>query len=173
MIAAAVVVLVLAASACAGASEPTEPERGASSEARLTRVVDGDTIMLEDGQRVRLVQIDAPEGSGECYGEEAGTVLRRLLPVGSRLRLEGDPSLDDVDRYGRLLRYVFTDETNVNLLLVRRGAASVWFFDGDRGRYAEQLLAAAQLAQADGRGAWGACEAELDSGGPFQTRPKQ
>jgi micrococcal nuclease len=173
VIVAAAVVLVLAASACADASEPTEPERAASSEARVARVVDGDTIVLEDGQRVRLVQIDAPEGSGECYGEEAGPVLSALLPVGSRLRLEDDPSLDDVDRYGRLLRYVFTNGTNVNLLLVRRGAASVWFFDGDRGRYAEQLIAAAELAEADGRGAWGACEAELDPDGSFQTRPKQ
>jgi hypothetical protein len=62
---------------------------------------------------------------------------------------------------------------NVNLVLVRRGAASVWFFDGDRGRYADELLAAAQNARQAERGAWGACRAKLDPSGSFQTLPKK
>jgi micrococcal nuclease len=60
-------------------------------------------------------------------------------------------------RYGRLLRYVHRDGTNLNLELVRRGAASAWFFEGDRGRYADELLAAAEDAHEDARGLWGAC----------------
>ncbi len=113
-----------------------------------------------------------PRAPGECYGEEAGTVLRRLLPVGARVRLERDPALDDVDRYDRRLRYVFRSRTNVNLALVRRGAASVWFFDGDRGRFARQLLAGARTAKAQKRGAWGACRARLDPSAAFETYPK-
>src|SRR5215211_4148755 len=139
----------------------------------VARVVDGDTIDLENGDRVRLVQIDAPEAKGECYGRKAGTVLRRLLPAGQEVRVVRDRRLDNVDRYGRLLRYVFTGETNVNLALVQKGAASVWYFDGERGRYAAKLLSAAEGAKAAGRGAWGACEAELDPSGAFQTRQKQ
>jgi len=60
----------------------------------------------------------------------------------------------------------------VNLVLVRRGAASVWVFDGDLGRYADRLLAAARKAKAQKRGAWGACRARLDPSGAFETRAK-
>ena len=138
-------------------SSATPPPAPRSRTVRVAEVLDGDTIRLASGVRVRLVQIDAPESSGECYGEEAGTALRRLLPVGARVRLERDPALDDVDRYDRRLRYVLRGRTNVNLSLVRSGAASVWFFDGDRGRFARELLAGARTAKAQKRGAWGAC----------------
>jgi endonuclease YncB( thermonuclease family) len=138
----------------------------------VSLVVDGDTIELANGRTVRLVQIDTPESSGECYGPEAGRVLAGLLQVGARVRLERDPALDDVDRYGRILRYVHRGETNINLALVRRGAASVWFFDGDRGRYADRLLGAARKARAQKRGAWGACRATLDPSRGFVTQSK-
>jgi endonuclease YncB( thermonuclease family) len=156
-------------------TEPAETEAPAASKrrhlrpARVARVIDGDTLETADGRRVRLVQIDAPESSGECYGAEATDALDRLLPPGARIGLERDPALDDVDRYGRLLRYVYVGRRNLNVVLVRRGAASVWFFDGDRGRYADRLLAAARTAKSRKRGAWGACRAQLDPSGAFQT----
>ncbi len=132
---------------------------GASS-ARIDRVVDGDTIRLTDGRRIRLVQIDAPEVSdNECYADEATEALERLAPPGTRVTLEADPALDDRDRFDRLLRYVLVGGENVNLRLVEDGAASVWFFEGDRGRYAGQFLAEATAAQAERRGLWGACPA--------------
>jgi micrococcal nuclease len=140
-------------------------------------VIDGDTIETVDANgnnnRIRLFQIDAPEGKGECYGKKAGTVLRQLLPIGTVVSLSGDTKLDNVDRYGRLLRYVFKDKTNINLVLVQKGAANVWFFNGDRGRYADKFLHAAENASRARRGAWGACEATLDPTGAFQTHPKQ
>lgn len=124
----------------------------------VASVRDGDTVLLEDGRRVRLVQVDAPElGTGECYGRDAFAELERLLPRGARVVLEADPALDDVDRFGRLLRYVVHGGTNVNLELVRRGAAEPFFFRGDRGRHARALLEAAAEARAAGRGLWGAC----------------
>jgi micrococcal nuclease len=123
--------------------------------ATVASVTDGDTLRLSNGQRIRLVQIDAPE-TGECYGKEARTALIRLAPVGSSISLEADSRLDQVDRYGRLLRYVRRGATNVNLELVRRGAAAPYFFDGDRGRYATRLLEAAVAAKAERRGLWGA-----------------
>lgn len=137
--------------ACAAAAASREP-------ARLARVVDGDTIVLADGRRVRLLQIDTPEpGSAECFSRAAGRELRRLLPAGAPLTLEADPALDAVDRYGRLLRYVWSGGRNVNLELVRRGAATVWLYDGERGHYAGALLAAGRAARAARRGLWGAC----------------
>jgi endonuclease YncB( thermonuclease family) len=54
----------------------------------------------------------------------AEAVLPRLLPAGAAVRLEADPVLDKEDKYGRLLRYVFRGKTNINLVLVEKGAAS-------------------------------------------------
>jgi endonuclease YncB( thermonuclease family) len=124
----------------------------------VASVYDGDTMTLTSGQRVRLLQIDTPElGSGECYSRAARTALLGLLPIGSRVTLETDARLDRVDRYGRLLRYVHRGSLNVNLQLVKRGAAAPYFYGGDRGKYASPLLAEAQRAKGAKRGLWKAC----------------
>jgi micrococcal nuclease len=129
--------------------------------ARVGHVTDGDTIVLANGTRVRLVQIDAPEAySGvECYGPAASRALERLLPPGTAIRLVADPSLDQLDRFGRLLRYVVRvrDGLDVNIALVRAGAAAPYFYDGDRGRYARLLTRLALRARALHVGLWGAC----------------
>ena len=146
---------------------------GATDTRRVSAVVDGDTLTLAGGARVRLVQIDTPElGTGECYSRAAANALRRLAPPGTTVALERDAALDGVDRYGRLLRYVWRGSTNVNLELVRQGAATVWLYDGDRGRYADRLLAAARDARARGRGIWGACNTVWNPFGPATTAPK-
>ncbi|MGH2762139.1 MAG: thermonuclease family protein [Thermoleophilaceae bacterium] len=139
----------------------------------VAEVVDGDTIELTNGQLVRLAQIDTPEvAEGECYSGEARLVLAALLPVGTEVRPRYDPRLDDVDRYGRLIRYVVKDGANLNLELVRRGAASVWFVDGDRGRHARGLLQAARRARRAGRGLWQACgNVRLDTSHGVRTGP--
>ena len=118
-------------------------------------------IVLRNGQRVRLVQIDTPEVSfgTECYGAQASATTRRLLPSGTRVALTTEPSTDRVDDYGRLLRYVVRarDGVNVNLRLVAVGAAAPYFYDGRRGRYAARLEALARHAKAKHFGLWGAC----------------
>jgi micrococcal nuclease len=132
--------------------------RGSSKQnAVVARVIDGDTIELVGGQRVRLVQIDTPEKLTECYGDQASALTRRLIPAGTHVRIEQDPKLDQVDRYRRKLAYVWKGDEDVNVTLVADGAAGVWFFDGDRGRYANELLKAAERARADHKGLWGAC----------------
>jgi micrococcal nuclease len=124
----------------------------------VTRVGDGDTLELRSGARVRLVQIDAPElGEGECHAGESLAALERLAPRGTVLELEADPRLDDVDRYGRLLRYVHVAGTNVNVELVRKGAAAPYFRHGVEGRHAADLLDAVAEARRARRGMWGAC----------------
>ena len=150
-----VLVIALVGAVGAGAA----PARRAAT---VVRVVDGDTIVLAGGVRVRLVQIDTPElGTAECYSRKAARDLRRLLPQGTSVGLQADPHLDRVDRYGRLLRYVFRGRLNVNLRLVEQGDATVWFYHRDRGRYASRLLAAARRARAAKRGLWGACKHAL------------
>src|SRR5918996_713535 len=68
---------------------------GGASVARVAWVSDGDTIVLTNRAHVRLLQIDTPEvGSGECYSRAAARELRRLLPVGTAVRLEADRRRD-------------------------------------------------------------------------------
>lgn len=135
-------------------------------------MIDGDTVALTNGQRVRLVQIDTPEvGGGECYSQAARKALLRLTPVGSTVLLESDPTLDSIDRYGRLLRYVKRKGINVNIRLVLDGAGAPNFYRDERGKYAERLVAAVERARAAKRGLWRACPGtQLTLTGPLQTR---
>ena len=128
---------------------------------RIDHVADGDTVDLTNGAKVRLVQIDTPEVyfAPECYGAQASRITKRLLPPGTLVRLTSEPATDSVDQYGRLLRYVtrVKDGLNVNVQLVRIGAAAPYFYDGRRGRYARQLDRLARHARAHHLGLWGAC----------------
>ena len=143
-----------------------------SSSAVVARVIDGDTIELVGGQRVRLVQIDTPEKHDECYGDAASALTRRLLPAGTKVRIEQDPGLDQVDRYQRKLAYVWKGDEDVNVTLVREGAAGVWFYSGKQGRHAKTLLQATEQARSERRGLWAACPlARFDPFGAMSSGP--
>jgi len=130
----------------------------ASAATTITKVYDGDTITLSTGERVRLLQIDTPELSpAECYAEEARSALVGLLNSPGQLTLKTDPKLDKVDRYGRLLRYVYISKTNINLKLVEIGAAAPYFYKGEKGQFASQISKAAQKAKAKSLGLWKSC----------------
>ena len=130
----------------------------ASAATTVTKVSDGDTITLSTGKKVRLLQVDTPELSqAECYGQEARSALVSLLNTPGQLSLMPDPNLDNVDRYGRLLRYVFIGKTNINLKLVEIGAAAPYFYRGEKGRYSAQILKAAQSAKDKSLGLWKSC----------------
>jgi micrococcal nuclease len=128
---------------------------------RISHVADGDTVDLTNGQKIRLVQIDTPEVyfAPECYGEQASAITKRLLPPGTLVKLYREPATDAVDRYGRLLRYVVRarDGRNVNLQLVRVGAAAPYFYDARRGRYAGLIERLALHARSAHLGLWGRC----------------
>jgi endonuclease YncB( thermonuclease family) len=130
----------------------------ASAGTTVTKVTDGDTITLSTGKKVRLLQIDTPELSqAECYGQEARNALVSLLNTPGQISLMPDPNLDQVDRYGRLLRYVFIGKININLKLVEIGAAAPYFYRGEKGRYSTQILKAAQSAKYKSLGLWKSC----------------
>ena len=148
-----VLFVVVAAVAQTSVATPSSAEVGV-----VASVYDGDTLRLRDGRRVRLIQIDTPElGTGECYSRAARTALLSLVPTGSTVLLEADPTLDRIDRYGRILRYIHLNGVNANLEHVRRGAAAPYFYRGERGRYADRLMAAASAAKAGKLGLWKAC----------------
>jgi len=125
----------------------------------VTFVVDGDTILLESGESVRYLGIDSPETNHpsrglECYGAEA-TERNRELVDGELVRLESDTT--DRDAYGRLLRYVYIDNTFVNAVLVEGGFAYSYYYPPDT-KYYDELLALELAAEVDGRGLWSACQ---------------
>ena len=143
--------LALVAAGCGGGSD-CGPSHGT-----VDRVIDGDTIVLTTGEKIRYLLINAPEttnGHMDCYGANA-TQFNSDLVLGKTVQLTYDVVCDDM--YGRLLAYVSVDGTEVNSLMVERGYACVLHIppDGDsRADEFEQLQADARAA---GRGLWGAC----------------
>jgi micrococcal nuclease len=124
----------------------------AADTVRVTRVVDGDTIVISTGEYVRYIGMDTPEMGPmpEPYAR-AATEANRQLVEGKMVRLEKDVS--ETDRYGRLLRYVWVDATMVNRELVRRGLAEAKAYPPDT-RYQPLLDAAETEARLAGRGIW-------------------
>lgn len=116
---------------------------------KVIKVIDGDTIVLEGGYRVRYIGIDAPE-KGEPYYSEAQDANRRLVQ-NKRVRLEKD--ISETDKYGRLLRYVHVDSTFVNAELVRQGYAKAHAYPPDI-KYQAYLQAMEKEAQQEGKGIW-------------------
>jgi micrococcal nuclease len=128
-------------------------------QAIVTRVVDGDTIVVTIGgkeYRVRYIGVDTPESTTkqECYGREAARFNRSLVD-GQTVRLERD--VNETDRFGRLLRYVYLPSGEmVNEILVREGYALARSFPPDV-KYQERLRAAEREARQAQRGLWAAC----------------
>ena len=128
--------------------------------AQVDRVIDGDTIRVQlDGARdtVRLTGVDTPETRHPTRGVEpdgpeaaAYTTARR---TGATVRLDRDPAGDDIDAYGRLLRYVvLASGEHVNAILIREGlATAIRAFPYARQREFLQLEAQARRAR---RGLW-------------------
>lgn len=123
--------------------------QGSPGEFTVARVIDGDTFLLQGGEKVRLLGINAPE-EGQPYFEEATARLRELVE-GRQIKLERD--VVDQDRYGRLLRYVFLEGRNINVELVREGLAHVYLIPPNL-KYEAELRAAEEEARAAGRGIW-------------------
>jgi len=121
--------------------------------ALVVRVIDGDTIELQGGRRVRYLGIDTPE-LGEYYAAEA-TARNRELVDGKIVELQSGKR--DEDEYGRLLRYVYVDGIFVNAELVAQGYATAYIFDPDD-RYSQVLVQLEQYAKIRQRGLWGAGE---------------
>jgi micrococcal nuclease len=128
-------------------------------QALVIRVIDGDTVELEDGRRVRYLGIDTPE-SGEYYADEA-TARNIELVEGKIVELQSGTR--DEDEYGRLLRYVYVDGIFVNAELVAQGYATAYIFDPDD-RYSQILVQLEQYAKLKERGLWAAAEGNNETG---------
>jgi micrococcal nuclease len=115
----------------------------------VTKIIDGDTIEIEGGERIRLICIDTPERNEEGY-EEATEYLEDLI-LEEDVRLEKDVS--DKDRYGRLLRYVYLDNEFVNEKIVKEGYGKSYRYNPDV-RYCNVIEKAERKAREDQLGIW-------------------
>lgn len=115
----------------------------------VERVIDGDTFVLNNGEKVRLVGINAPEKNDYCW-EESKERLEELV-LGKKVVLERDFS--DRDKYGRLVRLVYSQGELVNLLLVEEGLALSFEFEPDT-RLLPLFLEAEDLASRTGGCLW-------------------
>lgn len=125
---------------------------------KVVRVVDGDTIEIEGGEKVRYIGIDTPETVDprkpvQCFGVEASKKNKEMVE-GKMVRLEKD--ITDRDKYNRLLRYVWVDDTFINLELVKQGFAYSYSYPPDI-KYQGQFLKAQQEAREAKRGLWSTC----------------
>ncbi|MCX5700683.1 MAG: thermonuclease family protein [Candidatus Omnitrophica bacterium] len=139
------------------------------SDALISRVVDGDTLVLESGERVRLIGIDTPElhESNKLYKDaqrtkqDVSTIQKmglkayeftKNLAEGKRCSLEFD--VDKYDKYKRLLAYVYLkDGTFLNAQIVKEGYASLMTYPPNV-KYADLFLKLYQEARENKRGLW-------------------
>lgn len=137
---------------------PPAPERATTR--TCVRVVDGDTVVLDGGERVRLIGVDTPElhrqGTPVQYFARRASAFTRDLVQGRRVRLDHDRERQD--RYGRTLGYLWLEDgTFVNFEIVRRGYG--FAYTRHPFRYLDEFRDAERTARSAGAGLW----AEPDS----------
>jgi len=124
----------------------------------VDRVVDGDTIELSDGRKVRYIGIDTPETKDprkevQCFGEEASAYNQDLVE-GKVVAIEADVA--DKDQYDRLLRYVWLEDEMINKKLVAEGYAYASSYPPNV-KYQTQFKLAQQQAREQNLGLWAEC----------------
>ncbi|RME75339.1 MAG: hypothetical protein D6784_08125 [Chloroflexi bacterium] len=148
----------------AGPTAPPAPSPAADSPPRpdgletvvVSSVLDGDTIQLADGRKVRYIGINTPE-RGQPFYSEATEANRRLI-ADRTIRLERD--VESFDQYGRILAYVWADDVLVNLEIVRQGYANTLTIPPNV-KYESLFRQAEREAREAGRGLWAAAPVAL------------
>lgn len=129
-----------------------------SEVAKVSRVIDGDTIELSDGRRVRYIGMDTPEinyngESSGCFSEEARETNKNLVE-GKEIKMEKD--ISETDKYDRILRYVYIGDVFVNEYLVEQGLAQALYIEPDT-KFYDQFKKLETEARENKRGMWKAC----------------
>lgn len=146
---------------------------GETFRATCTRVVDGDTVELSNGEKLRYIGIDTPEMDAadvtqKAYAELAQRVNRGLV---EGVDLTVQLGVEERDRYGRLLGYVWADNTFVNGLLMASGFAQVMTYPPNI-QHAEYFRALGAQAREANRGLWSISQQETATGQTtVQTQP--
>ena len=142
----------------------TNTQESAKKVIKVTRVIDGDTVELNTGERLRYIGMDTPEfdyknKQHDCFAWEAKQANVKLV-LNKKVRLEKDVS--DKDKYERLLRYVYVKNKNnkeimINEYLVRQGFAMLATYPPDV-KYVELFKEAQKQAREKNKGFWKECE---------------
>lgn len=133
------------------ATSPAETSTVEAKEYKVTKVLDGDTIELETGERLRYLGIDAPEIDSK-WGRKAKDLNYQLV-FDQTVKVEFEGQL--FDQYNRLLGYVWIGETFVNEILVKQGYARVILIKGEPDlKYLDRLKKAEQEARERKVGIW-------------------
>lgn len=124
-----------------GNQEPKKDECKTGEYAKITYIIDGDTVVADTGEHIRLLEINADEKGYSCY-ESAKNRLAQLV-LNKEVRLARD--ISEFDKYDRCLRTIFVDNKNINLQLVKEGEAVAAFYEPDV-EYKSEMLAAQDYA---------------------------
>ncbi len=133
----------------------------------LKKVIDGDTVELGDGRKVRMLGIDAPEtehsprakhrGTADCFAKESTDYLKKLLSS-KKLYLYLEPSKNSHDKYGRVLAYIFVKDgaqfQNANLEMIESGYAYEYSYKGEPYLFQREFKEAQSLAKENKLGLW-------------------
>ncbi len=118
---------------------------------KVTEVIDGDTVKLETGEKFRFLGIDAPEINVR-WGPEAKEFIEKIL-LNKKVKIELDQI--KLDRYGRILGYIWVDDVLVNEAIVERGYAKVNLVKGEaKPKYLDRLKKAENWAKQNHDGVW-------------------
>jgi micrococcal nuclease len=155
-----------------GTKAPPPRLSSKGGQAKVVAVLDGDTIVIGGGEKVRYTGLNTPETHHpdklpEYCGQAAFEANRRLV-AGKTVRLEFDERRRD--KYSRLLAYVYVDGLFVNAELIRQGYAQVSTYKENQ-RYHEEFERLQQNAIAARRGLWGGCADIRVPQGPAQSKP--
>ena|SRR3989338_4359692 len=118
-------------------------------ESYVTKVIDGDTIVIAGGQRVRLLSIDTRERGENCYAEAKARMEELVLL--KNITLERDR--ENEDQYDRILRYVYVNDAMINLLMIEEGLAVAYIYEPNV-KYRSAFLEAEQAARGEGGCVW-------------------
>jgi len=151
---------------------PASPLNDAEKYYPVVKVVDGDTIVVDingKNETVRLIGLDTPETVDprkpvQCFGEEASKKAKEIL-TGKRVRLEMDASQGKLDKYGRLLAYIFLEDgTFFNQFMISEGYGHEYTYNPSTGadtypiglpyKYQKEFKEAEKTAREEKKGLW-------------------
>ncbi len=116
-------------------------EKHLTGEMFVSKIIDGDTVIAE-GESVRLLGIDADEKGYPCYSAAKERIEELVL--NKEVKFEADA--EDMDQYGRYLRYIFLEGKNINLQLVQEGLAVARFYP-ENTKYKQEIIDAEKQAR--------------------------
>jgi len=134
------------------------------SSGTVARVIDGDTVELVSGEKVRFLLVNTPElSSNDCFATQAQELTERLL-LGQEvdLKYDAEQQTQCFDQFDRLLAYIYLDGHMINQLLLERGYGELLVIEqaGRKSdyRHLAVLTEAEQFAKANNAGLWGSCQ---------------